>query len=117
MVALVLVSHSRPLADALVRLVNQVAVEKTPAIAIAAGIGEDRQEFGTDAAEILEAIQTVYSPDGVAILMDLGSAVLSAEMAVDMLPEEMRQAVRFCAAPFVEGRGGHRGRGTGKPGK
>jgi len=103
MVSLVLVSHSRALAEALVGLVKQVAVEKPPPIAIAAGVGPDRQEFGTDATEIVEAIQSVYTPDGVAVLMDLGSAILSAEMALEFLPEEMRPAIRFCAAPFVEG--------------
>ncbi len=37
------------------------------------------------------------------VLVDLGSAVLSAEMAVDLLPEERRGAVLLTAAPFVEG--------------
>src|SRR5690606_28270998 len=61
------------------------------------------KEFGTDAVEIMEAIQSVYSDDGVLVLMDLGSAVLSAEMAYDLLPPEMQERIRFCAAPFVEG--------------
>jgi multiphosphoryl transfer protein len=103
MVSLVLVSHSQALAGALVQLVKQVALEKTPPIAFAAGAGSDHQEFGTDATEIVAAIQSVYSPDGVLVLMDLGSAVLSAEMALDFLPEEMRPQVRLCSAPFVEG--------------
>ncbi len=103
MVGIVLVSHSRSLGEALVGLVQQVAVDKTPPIAVAAGVGPDRQEFGTDAAQIVEAIQSIYSPDGVLILMDLGSAILSAEMALDFLPEEMRPHICFCPAPFVEG--------------
>src|SRR5262249_25632384 len=41
--------------------------------------------------------------DGVLVLMDLGSAVLSAEMAVEMLDEHMRRQVRLCAAALVEG--------------
>jgi phosphocarrier protein FPr len=72
-------------------------------VAIAAGIGEDRGEFGTDAVEIMEAIQSVYSEDGVLVLMDLGSAVLSAKMALDLLSPEMADKVRFCGAPLVEG--------------
>lgn len=102
MVGLVIVSHSRPLGEALAALVRQVASPQV-AIAVAAGVGEGRQEFGTDAVEINEAIQTVYSEDGVLLLMDLGSALLSAEMAVDLLPAEMKEKVQFCAGPIVEG--------------
>jgi len=64
MVGLVFVSHSRALADALVGLVSQVTATDIP-IAVAAGIGPARQDFGTDAIEITEAIQSVYSPDDV----------------------------------------------------
>jgi len=102
MVGLVIVSHSRELAQALVKLLKQVASLNLP-ISIAAGVGEDRREFGTDAVEITEAIQSVFSEDGVLVLMDLGSAVLSAEMALELLPAEMKAKVRFCGAPLVEG--------------
>ena len=102
MVGLVLVSHSRALANALTGLVRQVTSADVP-VAVAAGIGEDRQEFGTDAVEIMDAIQSVYTEDGVLVIMDLGSAVLSAQMAVDLLPPEMKEKIRFCGAPMVEG--------------
>jgi phosphocarrier protein FPr len=99
---MVIVSHSRSLADSLIELVRQVANADIP-LAVAAGIGPDRHEFGTDAIEIMEAIQSVYSPEGVVVLMDLGSAVLSAQMALDLLPPEVAAAVHFCGAPIVEG--------------
>ncbi|MBN1149268.1 MAG: phosphoenolpyruvate--protein phosphotransferase [Anaerolineales bacterium] len=102
MVGLVIVSHSRALADALVDLVRQVTNIDIP-IAVAAGVGTDRAEFGTDAVEIMDAIQSVYSSEGVLVLMDLGSAILSAEMALDLLPPDMAGKIRFCAAPVVEG--------------
>jgi phosphocarrier protein FPr len=102
MVGLVIVSHSRALAEALVGLIRQVASADLP-IALAAGVGEDRSEFGTDAVEITDAIQSVYSEAGVLVLMDLGSAVLSAKLALDLLPPEMGGKVRFCGAPLVEG--------------
>jgi len=102
MVGLVIVSHSRELANALTNLVMQVSSSNIP-IAIAAGVGEDRKEFGTDAVEISEAIQSVFSPSGVLVMMDLGSAVLSSKLALDFLPPEMKSQVRFCAAPLVEG--------------
>jgi phosphoenolpyruvate-protein phosphotransferase/dihydroxyacetone kinase phosphotransfer subunit len=102
MVGLVIVSHSRALAKALVDLVRQVTATQIP-LALAAGVGSEREEFGTDAVEIMEAIQSVYSPDGVLVLMDLGSAILSAETALELLPPEMAHNVRFCPAPLVEG--------------
>jgi phosphoenolpyruvate-protein phosphotransferase/dihydroxyacetone kinase phosphotransfer subunit len=102
MVGIVLVSHSRALAKALLELVHQVASNDVP-LAIAAGVGPERAEFGTDAIEITEAIQSVFSDDGVLVLMDLGSAILSAEMALELLPDEMKSKIRFCAAPVVEG--------------
>jgi phosphoenolpyruvate-protein phosphotransferase/dihydroxyacetone kinase phosphotransfer subunit len=102
MVGIVLVSHSRALATALVDLVRQVSGADV-AIAISGGVGDDRSEFGTDAIELMDAIQEVDSPDGVLVLMDLGSAVLSAETALDLLPPEVSAHVRLCAAPIVEG--------------
>ncbi|GAB4487133.1 MAG: phosphoenolpyruvate--protein phosphotransferase [Anaerolineales bacterium] len=102
MVGLVIVSHSRELAKALVKLLQQVTTDTLP-VSVAAGVGENRQEFGTNAVEIMQAIQSVFSEDGVLVLMDLGSAVMSAEMALELLPPDMRAKIRFCAAPLVEG--------------
>ena len=102
MIGLVLVSHSRKLAEGLVQLIGQVAPAEA-AIAIAAGVGEHHQEIGTDAFEIVEAIRSVFSDAGVLVLMDLGSAVLSAELALDFLSEEERQKVCLCPAALVEG--------------
>src|SRR3972149_9936533 len=100
MVSLVLVSHSRALAEALVNLVKQMAAQDLQ-VAIAAGAGPNHQEFGTDAREIAAVIQSVYSPDGVLVLMDLGSAVLSADMAVGVVPQEVQAHVVCCAARLV----------------
>ncbi len=106
MVGLVLVSHSRPLANALRVMALQVAGggNGTPLpIAVAAGAGEDGGELGTDATAILAAAEEVMSPDGVLVLLDLGSALLSAELALDLLDETLRPRVALCAAPLVEG--------------
>jgi phosphocarrier protein FPr len=103
MVGLVLVSHSSDLAEALLGLIGQISSGQPPRIAIAAGMGEDHLEFGTNATEIAAAVQSVAEGDGVAVLMDLGSAILSADMALELLPEAIRAQVRLVAAPFVEG--------------
>ena len=103
MVNLLLVSHSKNLAESAADLAKQMIISGKMKIAIAAGIGEDHQEIGTNAVEIAEAIQDIYTDNGVLVLMDLGSAVLSAQMALDLIPSDMCQKVRICPAPFIEG--------------
>ena len=102
MVGLVVVSHSRALAEALTRLVRQVCPQPIP-IAAAGGVGEGRDEFGSDATQIAQSIASVYSADGVLVLMDLGGALLSAETALEFLEAGMRAKVRLCPGPLVEG--------------
>ena len=70
-------------------------------IAIAAGL--DDTTFGTDAAQIVDAITAADQGAGVVVLMDLGSAVLSAELALELLDDDVRDRVVLCPAPLVEG--------------
>jgi dihydroxyacetone kinase phosphotransfer subunit len=99
-VGLVLVSHSGRLAEGLRELVEQVAQGRV-AIAVAAGAAED--SLGTNAVAIGEAIESLAGGDGVVVLLDLGSAVLSAETALEALAPAVRERVRLADAPFVEG--------------
>ena len=102
MVGIVLVSHSKALAAAVKELVVAMAGPKLP-LRVAAGAGDDHAELGTDATDILDGINEVMSDDGVLVLMDIGSAILSAETALGFLEDSQRARVRCCAAPFVEG--------------
>lgn len=102
MVGIVLVSHSHSLAVAARELALGVSGGKA-SIAVAAGVGDDHADLGTNAVEIMEAIQSVMSDEGVLVLMDMGSAILSAETALSFLDESIRAKVRCSAAPFVEG--------------
>ncbi|MBV8376350.1 MAG: phosphoenolpyruvate--protein phosphotransferase [Verrucomicrobia bacterium] len=102
MVGLVLVSHSRPLAQAVGDLLRRL-VDANLQLTCCGGVGEDRAELGTDAIEIQEAIGSVYSEDGVLVLMDMGSAILSAETALEFLNPEQQGKVRLTSAPLVEG--------------
>ena len=99
MVGLVIVSHSAELAGGVVALAREMGGEE---VAIAAAGGMDDGSIGTDAARVMAAVEEVRSPDGVLILMDLGSAVMSAEMATEMLDPD-GGPVELCAAPLVEG--------------
>lgn len=102
MVGLVVVSHSRALAAGVAELVGGVSDIKIP-IAFAGGTGTDHRELGTDAMDIMEAIQAVDNPQGTVVLMDLGSAILSAETAVEFLADTLQGPVRLIPAPLVEG--------------
>jgi phosphoenolpyruvate-protein phosphotransferase/dihydroxyacetone kinase phosphotransfer subunit len=102
MVGIVIVSHSAKLAEGVHELADQMVQGKVP-MATAGGIDDPEQPIGTDAMKVLEAIQSVYSEDGVVILMDLGSALLSAEMALEFLDPEQSEHVYLTAAPLVEG--------------
>ena len=99
MIGIVVVSHSRALAEAAVELACEMVAERPP-IAVAAGAGAG---FGTDAVAVADAITAVDSPDGVLVLLDLGSAVLSAEMARELVPPDVAERVRLSPAPLVEG--------------
>lgn len=99
MIGIVVVSHSRALARAAVGLAAEMLHEQAVRIEIAAGL--DENTFGTDAVAVADAIAAADSGAGVLIVMDLGSAILSAELARDLLPTP--HVVRLCAAPIVEG--------------
>ena len=99
MIGIVVVSHSLALAEAAVALADEMVHGDGPVIAVAAGSGGG---FGTDATEVRRAMEKAASPDGVLVLMDLGSAVLSAELALE-LGAPFDHDVRLTAAPMVEG--------------
>lgn len=100
MVGIVVVSHSPDLARAAVSLALQMVHGSAPRVELAAGAEGDR--FGTDAARVADAIVAADSGTGVVVIMDLGSAVLSAEMAVELLPDPSIET-RLVSAAFVEG--------------
>ncbi len=102
MIGIVVVSHSAKLAEGVRELIEQMTQGQVP-LAIAGGIDAPDNPIGTDPMRVLAAIESVYSDDGVVVLMDLGSALLSAEMALEFLPEEQQTKIRLCEAPLVEG--------------
>lgn len=99
-VGLVIVSHSAQLALGVAELANQMTKGATP---IAAAGGADNGVLGTSADIIQKAIQAVDGPDGVLVLLDLGSAVLSTEMALELLNNEQKGHIQLTFSPIVEG--------------
>lgn len=96
MVGLVIVSHSQALAEAVVGFTRLMAADAR----IAAAGGLEDGSFGTSFERISQAIESVYSEDGVIVLMDLGSAVMTTEMVLEMM-EDRKVAMADC--PLVEG--------------
>ncbi|ANB56226.1 dihydroxyacetone kinase, phosphotransfer subunit [Anoxybacillus sp. B7M1] len=95
-VSLVLISHSYEIVSGLKKLLSQVQPDVPIAIAGGAEGG-----IGTNAFDIQTAIESVYSEKGVVVLFDLGSALINAEMALEML--EPHENIRIADAPLVEG--------------
>ncbi|MEK2477308.1 MULTISPECIES: dihydroxyacetone kinase phosphoryl donor subunit DhaM [Streptomyces] len=100
-VGVVLVSHSKAVAEA----VAELAVGLTgdgPKVPVAAAGGTPDGGLGTSAELIASAAREVDRGAGVALLVDLGSAVLTVKALIaegDELPAD----ARLVDAPFVEG--------------
>lgn len=99
-VGLVIVSHSARLAEGVAELAGQMAHGN---VRIVAAGGTDDGALGTSLTKVVHAIFAAESGDGVVVLVDLGSAALMAEMAMEQLPSKRRERVRIANAPLVEG--------------
>jgi len=96
MVGLVIVTHSSALAKGVVETCRMMAKEAR----IAAAGGMENGAFGTSYARIMHAIDTVYGADGVVILVDAGSSILTVETILD---ERKDALLRMADCPVVEG--------------
>ncbi|SCY43274.1 dihydroxyacetone kinase phosphoryl donor subunit DhaM [Alkaliphilus peptidifermentans] len=100
MVGIVIVSHSRKIAQGVIELCSQMIQDNVQIIA-AGGTADD--SIGTDTNLIMESIKQADTGDGVLVLVDLGSAIMSTELALDFLDEDLRNRVSIADAPLVEG--------------
>ena len=99
-VGIVIVSHSPKVAEGTADMVREMVGAE---VRIAHCGGNRDGGLGTDVAAIQAAIERVFSPAGVALLVDLGGAETNSEMAIELLPEGRRAQVVICNAPIVEG--------------
>lgn len=100
MVGVVVVSHSRKVAEGIKELADQMVGEDS--MIIAAGGLEDGS-IGTDAVMIMEAIKRADKGEGVVVMVDLGSAVLSTGLAIEFLEDGLAGRVKIADAPILEG--------------
>ena len=99
-VAIVIVSHSAQVAQGAADMVREMVGDE---VRVAFCGGNPEGGLGTDVAAIKAAIEEVYTPAGVAVLVDLGGAETNSEMAIELLPEAWQDRVVVCNAPIVEG--------------
>ncbi|MEH0109600.1 dihydroxyacetone kinase phosphoryl donor subunit DhaM [Tersicoccus sp. MR15.9] len=98
-VGLVIVSHSPKIAEGVRDLAAQMAADVT---IVPAG-GTDDGGIGTSLEVVMAAVESAQSGDGVVVLTDLGSAVMTAESVLEFLDDDARALVRVPDAPLVEG--------------
>ncbi|MDZ5783844.1 dihydroxyacetone kinase phosphoryl donor subunit DhaM [Marinococcus luteus] len=98
-VSIIVISHSKELADGIVDLVSQTKQED---VSIAAAGGTEDGEIGTSVDRITGAVESVTTEEGVLLLFDIGSALMNAELALEMLPE-LEGRITIADAPLVEG--------------
>ncbi|HEU4542634.1 MAG TPA: dihydroxyacetone kinase phosphoryl donor subunit DhaM [Jiangellaceae bacterium] len=98
-VGVVLVSHSADLAEAAAALARELA---GPSTAVLPAGGTEDGRFGTSIEKLSAAVAAAESGDGVAVLMDVGSAVLTSKALLADLDEDDPD-IRLVDAPLVEG--------------
>jgi phosphoenolpyruvate---glycerone phosphotransferase subunit DhaM len=100
MVGIVLISHSIGLAEGAAELVAQIA----GGVRVIAAGGTDDGRLGTSTDRISSAIAAADAGDGVLLIPDLGSSVLSAlSLLIELDPQQSGKLIRIADAPFVEG--------------
>lgn len=97
---ILLVSHSKKLAEGLKELVEEMADESLEIVAVG---GTDDGRLGTSATKIAGAIESLEDALFILIYADLGSSILSAETALDLIDEDLAEKVTIVNAPLVEG--------------
>ena len=98
MVGVLIVSHSKKAAEGIYELAVQMAGKDHRVVAVG---GMEDGSIGTDAIRIKEGIEQANGGEGVVLLADLGSGILSSQMAIDLLEEDI--PVQIADAPSLEG--------------
>lgn len=98
-VGILLVSHS----DALARGLRDLAAQMARDVTIVAAGGDDDGGLGTSFDRVSSGLSEADQGDGVVVLYDLGSALLTTETALELVDPQTAERVRVLEAPMVEG--------------
>lgn len=96
-----LVSHSVQITDGIKAMIQQMS--QTDQVAIYSLGGTADGDLGSDPMKIIAAVEMAEDSDVIFVFADLGSAVLSSELAYEMLAEKEQQKYVLVDAPLVEG--------------
>ncbi|MDT2828601.1 MAG: dihydroxyacetone kinase phosphoryl donor subunit DhaM [Enterococcus viikkiensis] len=99
--AILLVSHSQKITDGIKEMIEQMAQSDSLEIYSLGGTSDG--ELGSDPTKIVDVVNEADSVEAFLVFADLGSAVLSAELAFDMLEETQQSKYILVDAPLVEG--------------
>ncbi len=103
MIGIVVVSHSLKVAEGICDMVQQISSRDGEKMPIYPAGGTVDGKMGTDPEIVKAAIEKADQGDGVVVLADLGSGVISSQAAIAMLDEPLRSRVRIADAPVLEG--------------
>lgn len=99
--SLLLLSHSKEITDGIKKMVEQMQTSNDVSIYSLGGTADN--EIGSDPTKIVDAVNKADKEDIFLVFADIGSAILNAEMAQDMLEEEQQKRYYLVDAPLVEG--------------
>lgn len=99
--SILLVSHSQQLTDGLKAMIEDMSDSETVTLFSLGGTAEG--ELGSDPTKIVEAVNQSPDAEQILVFADLGSAVLNAELAYDILEPEQQTRYHLIDAPLVEG--------------
>lgn len=102
MISFILVSHSKKITDGLKEMIDEMAQNRENVTVFSVG-GTSDGRLGTDPIAIYNTIESRQADDAILIFTDMGSAILSAETAIDMLDDEIRQKIHLIDCALVEG--------------
>lgn len=96
-----LISHSIEVTDGIKHMIEQMQISKDVTIYSLGGTSDG--ELGSDATKIIDAAVAAKNDDAILVFADVGSAVLNAELAKDMLSEELQKKYYLVNSSLVEG--------------
>lgn len=97
---ILIVSHSEKLAEGIVELISEMANDS---VVIKQAGGTEDGRLGTDAVRVQAVIESMADCGAILIYCDLGSSIISSEMAIEMLDDALREKVQIVDCPIVEG--------------
>jgi len=101
MISIVIVSHSKKLAEGLKEILDQIV--KNIKIVAVGGVVDNNEILGSNPNRVKDVLLSLSYEDAIFVICDFGSTVLSIKYAMKMLPEDLKKKIYLVDAPLVEG--------------